>query len=185
MGWTSYYAERYKNGKIDRRAECDHIFRTELNAAKTHMLTLLKSAMVGSTYYAAIEIKSISDESDREVFAVVCLTSTKDGEFYYKDMTETCCPCEQKCPKSILKLLTPTENEYANKWRKGCEEYHSNKKNSPNNLPVGTKIKCTIGGKEKILLKHPAAYQFKTPFWYDGKGYIPKSRIPKNYEIVE
>ena len=26
MGWTSYAATHYKNGKIDRKAECDNIF---------------------------------------------------------------------------------------------------------------------------------------------------------------
>lgn len=27
MGWTSYHASFYKNGKIDRKAECDRATR--------------------------------------------------------------------------------------------------------------------------------------------------------------
>lgn len=189
MGWTSYNAQYYKNGKVDRKAECDYLNKTELNADGTHMLTLLKSAMVGSTYYAAIECKSIADENDRKVFAVIYLTSVDNSDYYnfsYKDMNENCGPYQVECPKSILKLLTPTEHKYAKEWRKRCYEYHANKKKSPNNLPIGTKIKCTIGSKEMILIKHAPAYQFKTWFWYDGNGgYVKKKCIPNNYEVIK
>ena len=186
MGWTYGLATHYKNGNVDRKAECDYLFRTELNASKTHMLTLLKSAMVGSVYYAAIERKAVDNENDRKVFALVCLTGVSKGEFGYKDMDESECPYEFKCPKSILKLLTPTDNKYANEWRANCYKYHDNKKNSPNKLPVGTKIKCTINGEEMVLEKRPPAYQFKTPFWYDGNGhYVKKTYIPDDYEIIE
>ena len=52
MGWTSYHAEHYKNGKIDRKAECDAYFLEGLNRGH---FDVLKSSMVGSTYYAAIK----------------------------------------------------------------------------------------------------------------------------------
>lgn len=31
MGWTSYHATYYKNGKVDRKAECDAYFMEGLN----------------------------------------------------------------------------------------------------------------------------------------------------------
>lgn len=53
MGWTSYHATHYKkNGTIDRKAECDAYFMDGLNAGHYRVV---KSALVGSVYYAAIE----------------------------------------------------------------------------------------------------------------------------------
>lgn len=188
MGWTGTHATHYKNGTVDRKAECDELFKTELNAAKTHMLTLLKSAMVGSVYYAAIERKSL-DGSDRVVSALICLTRVDSKDyynFYYKDMTESCGPCESQCPMSILKLLTPTDHEYALEWRKRCYAYHESKKSAgTKDLPIGTKIKCIIDGQEHILVKHPPAYQFKTWFWYDANKhqYIKKSMV-QNFTVI-
>ena len=48
MGWTSYHASYYKNGTVDRKKECDDVF-------SKGDCKILKSAMVGSTYYAAIK----------------------------------------------------------------------------------------------------------------------------------
>ena len=196
MGWTSYYATRYKNGKIDRKAECDAYFMEGLNRGHYNVL---KSAMVGSVYYAAIQdmvtVNRQEDGSykytpinDGEIWCAVFLTSTKNGEFYYKDMNESCGPCECKCPKSILKLLSPTDNDYATKWRNRCYEYHNEKsyKVSLNKLPVGSIIEInTINGTTQLVKMSPA-YQFKTNWWkIRGESkYYPKTRIPKDYKVI-
>lgn len=155
MGWTSYHATHYKNGKVDRKAECDAYFMEGLNK---DYYDVLKSAMVGSTYYAAVkplkrynkanEIVDIPKE-EQYVFAAVFLTSTdmKDyWNFSYKNMDESVGPYKCDCPKGILDLLTPTESEYANEWRKQCYENIAKKKNpnSFNKLPTGTVIKVTM-----------------------------------------
>lgn len=155
MGWTSYHAKHYKNGKVDRKAECDAYFMEGLNAG---YYDVLKSSMVGSVYYAAVkplkrynkanEIVDIPKE-EQYVFAAVFLTSidTKDyWNFSYKNMDESYGPCNYDCPKGILDLLTPTTSEYANEWRKKCYENIAKKKNpnSFNKLPVGTVIKVVM-----------------------------------------
>lgn len=59
-----------------------------------------------------------------EIFALVCLLSYKPKDFYnfgFKDMDETCGPNESDCPEKIMKLLTPTDNEYALRWRERCQ----------------------------------------------------------------
>lgn len=155
MGWTSYHATHYKNGKVDRKAECDAYFMEGLNAG---YYDVLKSSMVGSVYYAAVkplkrynkanEIVDIPKE-EQYVFAAVFLTSTdmKDyWNFSYKNMDESYGPCSYDCPKGILDLLTPTESEYANAWRKQCYENIAKKKNPNgfNKLPVGTIIKVVM-----------------------------------------
>ena len=45
-----------------------------------------------------------------------------NNNFGLKYLDETCGPYAFDCPESILNLLTPTDNEYANNWRKQCRE---------------------------------------------------------------
>ncbi len=203
MGWTSYHATHYKNGRIDRKAECNGYFMEGLNAG---YYRVLKSTMVGSVYYAAIEplkrygekqpdgSRLIEDipEGERHVWGAIFLTSTNAKDYYnfsYKDMDESEGPGESECPVSILNLLTPTNSEWANEWRKRCRE-NAKRKRSPdalNNLPIGAVI-CfkQCDGTVKQLLKHQPAYQFNRPFWYDRTNhvYVPSRRIPKDYIVV-
>lgn len=198
MGWTWQEALHYKNGKVDRKAECDAYFSSR--NAKYYVVE--KSAMVGSVYYAAIRaIGNYNYKDDtvtaipkeyQYVFAVVFLTSTNAKDVYnfgYKDMDETMLPFFYDCPVGILKLLSPTDNESANEWRKRCKETAERKKrekndpNGLNNLPIGTVIKCR--GYE--VVKTAPRAQFKTPFWlvHDCNTYLRKSAIKRaGYEIV-
>ena len=141
MGWTSYHDKFYKNGTVDRKKECDEYWEGGLNRGN---FKVIKSIMIGSTYYAAITslkkstIDGIVDipNNEQEIFAVVFLTSVKMKDYYnfsYKDMDETCGPNKHDCPKSILNLLSPTDNEYASRWRNKCWE-NIEKKNNPNSL---------------------------------------------------
>lgn len=174
MGWTSYNAPtQYKNGRtvIDRKTECNKLFDSE-------RFEILKASMVGSTYYAAVRIRKTGD-----VFAEVILTrvNTKDYfNFAYKDLDETCGPSEDRCPKSILDLLTPTDSEYANNWRERCRARFENGNRNLGKLPIGSVIEIIESdGKTVQLVKHPPAYQFKSWFWYDPMNhkYRKKSSI--------
>ena len=55
-------------------------------------------------------------------------------------------PCYYDCPKSILDLLSPTNNEYANNWRAKCREQIAKKTNpnSLNKLPFNSIIQVTM-----------------------------------------
>lgn len=203
MGWTSYHATHYdKRGRVDRKAECDAYFMEGLNAGHYNVK---KSALVGSVYYAAVEglkryVKTQLDgsciyedvpESERNTFGVVFLTSVDSKNyynFYYKDIDESMGPYDDKCPVSIISLLSPTENKWANDWRNRCIKNSELKKDpkSLKNLPVGSVIRFMRGEKKIELYKHPAAYQFKRPFWFNQESgtYMPLSRIPTDYEVV-
>lgn len=194
MGWTGYKATHYKNGKIDRKAECDAYFMEGLNRGN---FKVLKSTMKGSVYYAAIQDMVKYDGEDKngksiyipidngKVWAAVFLTSVENGMFYYKDMDETYGPGYYDCPKSILKLLDDTTNEIALNWRKKCIEKADIKKKF-SKLPIGTMIRFKLDGHTEMkACKHKPAYQFKTPFWISTDGYhIPVGRI-KDWEVVE
>lgn len=204
MGWTGCHATHYKrNGDIDRKAECDGYFLEGLNAGHYR---ILKSVMVGSIYYAAIQnlkryagrddagnsiYEDIPEQQQTETWAMVIITQTDRKDyfnFYHKEMDETMGPCYYDCPMSILKLLSPTDNKYALSWRGKCKQRAEQKK-SPDalsKLPVGTTIQFKWGDEVKTYVKHEPAYQFKRPFWYDPDKnvYIPAKRIPSDYQVI-
>lgn len=200
MGWTSYRASYWKKGNIDRKKECDAYFEEGLN--KGHY-KILKSSMVGTTYYAAVQhlVKYVGKNEKNEsiyepiengkIFAAIFLTSVDTKDFFnfsYKDMDESEGPYQHKCPVSILKLLSPTDNEYAKEWRKACYKYHENEKspNSLKNLPIDAVINWTTNvslksglepGQSKRLVKRKG---YKTSYWFDGY-YRYSSQLLKNY----
>lgn len=182
MGWTTKSATHYTmRGDVDRKAECDGIFNEDSKHGKWEVL---KSAMRGSTYYAAV--KRTKPDGSSHVFGAVCLTRVDNSDYYnfaYKDMSEDCGPCESKCPISILDLLSPTDNEYTLAWRQRCRE-NAKDKNSLGKLPIGTQIECVINGQVKRFYKQAPMFQFKTPFWTDGVFYIKKNHIPKDYNVI-
>lgn len=157
MGWTHCFDGRTKpNGSIDRKYECDRLLtwcRKDENGNVISSGEVLKSAMVGSTYYAAVRNKK------GEVWAAVFLTCGRtrhDGTAWgYKDMDETMGPYEDKCPASILALLTPTDDKDANEWRERCRKNIAkaaeNRKrgNLPPYAPAGVTV--TVEGKSWIV----------------------------------
>lgn len=173
MGWTEYAATEFKKGRVDRKAECDKIV-TWSNETTTSKV--LKSSMVGSTYYAAVEyIKN----GERQVYAMVCLTSVRERYlFAYKDMSEDMGPYKYDCPKSIIDLLTPTDNKYANEWRQKCLDKKKEVKLAK--LPLGTQIEITMpfdtshyrNGEKVVLVKEKS---YKQAHWL-ANGYIRFTR---------
>lgn len=187
MGWDYTHATHHtRSGAIDRKAEVDEHFNWSNDKKKVEVV---RSCMVGSTYYGAIKITNLST-GEAETIGVVVLTHTDRREYYnfgIKILEETAGPCEDHCPASILSLLSPIEAERALEWRERCWA-NIKKKDDPHalkNLPVGTVIRYVEAGETIELLKHPAAYQFKRPFWYNREsgGYVPSTRIPENYEV--
>lgn len=121
MGWSTVYTS--KATAAERKEYLDnYVFKWHGGKTK-----IIKSAMVGATYYAAAE--STKEDGSKEVWAIVCLTEndSRKGEFSYKDMDESAGPCDSKCPAGILNLLSPTDDKYALEWRERCRENISGK----------------------------------------------------------
>ena len=117
---------------------------------------VLDSALVNlSTFYAAVE-KINKATGERQVWAAVILVRHYPKNPYYnfgwKDMDESCGPYETNCPERILKLLTPTDNEYALGWRKACWA-NIEKRKARKNLPPGTVLKY---GNYVLTVEGPA-----------------------------
>jgi len=83
---------------------------------------VLDCAVVNMTE-AYIAYERVWPDGRREVSAIVCLLAYRPRDRYnfgYKDMGEGMHPYCYNCPERILKLLTPTNNESALRWREEC-----------------------------------------------------------------
>lgn len=140
MGWLHEFSSPFAkwNGRAyampssARRKAIDKMLTWEDKDSQSNVLAshkVLKSAMVGSTYYGAVTTEKPGKSI--EVWAAIILThgGTKhDNTIWgHKDMDETMGPYYYDCPKSILSLLTPTNNERANEWREECRKNHEEK----------------------------------------------------------
>ena len=132
MGWYSYTTKYYtKRGTVDRRAEC----RKECGGDEY----VIKDALVGSTYYAAVRT---SDKKD--VFIAIFLTSVRNKtEFSYKPMEASMGPFRYDCPESILKLNT-LHDGYTDKWIAKCRELRAKKNEWERLQKKASVIKATL-----------------------------------------
>lgn len=188
LGWTWTAATHIRNGKIDRKAECDAYFMEGLNRGHYQVV---KSSMVGSTYYAAVKaLKKCNPDGngymdippeEQSVFAVILLTSTDKKsafDFGYKDMDETVGPYKYDCPRAILNLLSPTDNAYALEWRRVCQE-HWRRRRIVARLPANAKIKVempfdtTYHKKgETVILAQAIPFGKRKPRWSSDRCYF-------------
>ena len=139
MGSTSIYDHnyQYKNFKTNKdiRHYFDDLWNEETDTVKH---TVLRSSVINTVYYAAIK-QIRKDTNETEVFASIIPFSLSRHELTYSDYTDANLPYYTKCPEATLKLLSPTNNQSANKWRKRCHEYnqmkrligHAKRKNIP------------------------------------------------------
>ena len=123
MGWTSSYKEPgekltayfIRNGVLSWTTTDKQPWRCEV----------LDGGLVSlHEYYAAVQ-RTHKDTGERSVFAVVILVRhcPKDSHrhnFWWKGMDEGAGPYATRCPRRILNLLTPTDNENALAWREAC-----------------------------------------------------------------
>lgn len=176
MGWTTMY--------VGWTNESNKALMTK-EIERSGQIKVQKASVVNGVYYGALQM--VNDPT--HVWAMVCLMrrSERFGEFSYKDIDETCGPVESKCPACILKLLTPTDSDWANEWRARCWDYAKGNsktiRQQLNALPIGEVIKAN--GKI-LLIKHKPAYRKKRPFFMclDKFAYVPIKDI-QTFEVIE
>lgn len=79
MGWDYTHATHYtRTGAIDRKTEIDELYTWQNDTRKAEVV---RSAMVGSTYYAAIKITELST-GETETAAAVALTHTNSRDYF-------------------------------------------------------------------------------------------------------
>lgn len=133
MGWTFYHLD-YPN-KIE---EVRSLYTWQEDDRGAEVLDIAAS---GNIVYAAVHYWNHATNED-EIHAAVVKTATVSRDYFnfgYKDMSESMNPFYYDCPKRILDLLTPTDNEYALEWRRKCAEKRE-RTNALNRLKDGDRI---------------------------------------------
>jgi len=128
MGW--YYQPIGGRSTADK----DRFLRSEIEQIADKPgkaeIKVIKSAFVGSTWYAAVRI-SVPDQTPYTVAYVYLTQMGRDGDFGYKPMDESVGPCEVDCPVGIMNLLTPIDQlpgvGYAADWRARVAAAHERK----------------------------------------------------------
>lgn len=190
MGWTWYHASEYtKSGRVSPSREIRKEMSTGLNAN----FEIVGDAFVKSVYYAAVR-----DKRDGSVWALVCLTGTTTKDYFnfgYKDMSESWEPYYYDCPDRILDMLTPTDSEASNRWRRKCRE-NNRAKGGFKSLPDGAKatwvcpphMNGLVEGRAYTIRKRRLnAWKKRSPWvWIiEGTGwYLRPSLVGEDYELV-
>jgi hypothetical protein len=155
MGWTGTFTD----------APAAELITDELEYGGRHRV--IKRS---GRYYA------VEDIATGEVFAVVGLSSRREGWVYTKLVDEGMGPNERACPKSILNLLTPTDSEYAKNWREECRQELARKARQPK-LKAGDVVRLAEpvefkDGRERDTFTFVKHFTFTDP--YGGRVRLPK-----------
>jgi len=84
---------------------------------KGDIVTLKYISLKFGTAYVALEHNNTHEIT---AFVVLWKYDKNAGELSTKVMNETEGPNERKATMKLLKMLTPTDNNYANEWRFDC-----------------------------------------------------------------
>lgn len=127
MGWTGTYKEKGES--------YDDFFNAEYGN-ESHHVWIGKGFAKNGAYYRAMK-----NTETGEIFAVIILlqhgSQSDRTNFFYKTMDETEGPYNYDCPKRILDILTPTDDEFAIQWRIKCR----NRIEQEKRLKIGSRIR--------------------------------------------
>lgn len=138
---------------------------------------VLKSTMKGTVYYAAVK-------HGNDIFGSIAKTYRDQGELVFKLQGEDEGPYYTDCPVTILRLLTPTNSEYANEWRDNCWERIKQRKQLNQAQKDHNLVRVTVYTGDKIDVRYDDDYGK----WMEVESplrYLAKSTILNNqFEIV-
>lgn len=172
MGWLTM-SRYHMGGHATAKSYLDAQFTyaRDVDGVMCGLTVLASSCPQNRTYYAAAQV--MVDGVGTDIFAIVCLVTwnpkSKSGEhFGYKDMDESMGPCEDHCPAHILDLLTPTDKEHANDWRRRCRtnlERRARKVEDGDRIKLAAPLTFVDGhvGDEFIVAKHGRRLSFCDP----------------------
>lgn len=180
MGWWGNYVGTAPKGQ----ERIKYVIKEEGYDAEDerHIWKPIATALVGSVVYLAVE-RTEKTTGEKVVYAEVCLTRMDRGYMMVKAMSDTMGPGYYDCPKRILDLLTPTDSEWANEWRKRCEEKRKAKaEDKLAKLPIGAKVKRKDTGA--VLVKYQYRQRKVYVDWMQSRYMTPAQLRRVGYEIL-
>ncbi|TGD61143.1 hypothetical protein EYC08_19250 [Tabrizicola sp. WMC-M-20] len=124
MGWMIY-----PRPPADIRGEIGRVcmFDTDTRSARP-----IKTCVVGSVWYVAVEVSMKPgstlpddyqvDDLGRFVFAATIQTRRDRAGWAYRAVEEQAGPTTSQAPRSLIEMLSPTTQKWANAWRGRCLE---------------------------------------------------------------
>lgn len=183
MGWTETRAmHRKANGKPDVKAELDAIYEwsDQIHTSKVLKSQIVRGEFCKSVYYAAVERKE-------QPYHAAMRTDGTDGRKVY-------------CTVVLIEvdLLTKTDHEWANEWRKACRKNAEDKafRAKLARLPIGTEIEWQLDDDEQISIGNPGdrytlvreqvGKQKRWMLYYPGgRGYVPPKWLNRNNATIK
>jgi len=145
MGWL------FQHDPLAHETPADHFTREFTHESETTKATVLATATVHGTVYAAIRNPNKQTGYSYVFCAVILFKNSQRDGFGYKDIDETMGPCEVDCPDRIMRLLSPIEHipnpGYAADWRArvcAAKANAARTRNTLNKMKVGHNVKLAI-----------------------------------------
>lgn len=126
MGWTSFrdYTPHHSRAEIIRREFTQAATPDSANAWGFESI-----AERGATVYAIMYRDT--PNQPRAFYGMVFLTQRKEGNFYYKEISEDCGPYQYDMPARMLgrleELAPNPAGPYAANWREAVRQRHAKK----------------------------------------------------------
>jgi hypothetical protein len=126
MGWTSFrdHTPHHSRAEIIARE-----FTHAANDATQSAWGFEQIAERGATVYAIMYRDT--PNQPRAFYGMVFLTQRKNGEFYYKEISEDCGPYQYDMPARMLarleELAPSPSGPYAANWREAVRQHHARK----------------------------------------------------------
>lgn len=120
MGWTQtrrIYNDGYTTKREEILAEFNSLMDNNKKYYKVHYVHVY-----GNVVYCALEYLKT-----HKIFAVIISFSFDKDSVYYRFDDETVGPRKYNVTKKLLRMLSPTDNEYAIEWRQTCWDKLNNK----------------------------------------------------------
>ncbi len=114
MGIWSY--NHHKGKRLSNKELKEAIIREEFSACNVHHISI---PTWGEAYVAYTHKK---DPENLICAAVVLIKWNNGTEVGFKVMGEECGPNANKCPKKILKMLSPLKGKHYSKWAEEWRE---------------------------------------------------------------
>lgn len=134
MGWDGRFVAR-----SDIKKEVRRLWDGQKAYQSDDYFTVKKHEVFGNNHALAVSRHSV-DAKVKEVFAVVVLTSYRDGELLTKDIPESGGPMALPVSKKFLSILSDTDDNLTLAWRKGCATMRARNQWLRGKLVDGTRI---------------------------------------------
>lgn len=139
MGWDGRFVAR-----SDIKQEVHNLWDGQKAYQSDDYFTVEKHEVFGNNHALAVSRHSV-DTKVKEVFAVVVLTSYRDGELLTKDIPESGGPMALPVTKKFLSMLSDTDDNFAIAWRKGCATMRARNQWLRGKLVDGARIEMEVG----------------------------------------